>query len=88
MYRSYIKKIILIGHTDEKASEQYNLMLGQRRADFVRRQLERRGVPPELLETRSAGESLPLERRPNEPLETFHVRCRRVELVQVLKEEE
>ncbi len=85
-YASEIKKVILIGHTDEKASEQYNLMLGQRRAEFVKRELVRRGIPAAKLEIQSAGETLPLQRRPGEDLETFYVRCRRVELVKILEE--
>jgi outer membrane protein OmpA-like peptidoglycan-associated protein len=81
--RTFITKLTLVGHTDDAAADEYNMKLGQRRAEFVRDELVKRGVPAELLETRSKGESALLPRRTGEPLEQFRARCRRVELVKV-----
>src|SRR5690606_37033426 len=49
------------GHADERGSTEYNLALGQRRADAVKNQLVRLGVPASRLETVSMGESRPLD---------------------------
>jgi len=73
-----IDKIVIIGHTDTLASMEYNQELGQRRADFVKIELMKRGVPGYLIETRSAGELEPLPRRDNEPLDLYFKRLRRV----------
>lgn len=47
------------GHCDERGSEEYNLALGQRRANVVQRYLTDAGVPPSRLATRSFGEEKP-----------------------------
>ena len=86
LYQKSIKSIVLIGHTDEKASEEYNLMLGRRRAEFLKQQLMARGVPENLLVTNSAGETRPLARRAGEDFETWYTRCRRVEIRKILQE--
>lgn len=86
LYQKSIKSIVLIGHTDEKASEEYNLMLGRRRAEFLKQQLMVRGVPENLLVTNSAGETRPLLRREGEDIETWYTRCRRVEIRKILQE--
>jgi outer membrane protein OmpA-like peptidoglycan-associated protein len=78
-------KIVLIGHTDDVASEEYNLKLGERRVNFIIEQLIKRGVPKDILEGRSAGESELLERMPGESLDLYRKRCRRVVLEKVLK---
>jgi peptidoglycan-associated lipoprotein len=51
--------ITLEGHTDERGSEEYNLALGERRANSVRRYLMDLGVPGNRLRTVSFGESRP-----------------------------
>jgi outer membrane protein OmpA-like peptidoglycan-associated protein len=81
--RKFITKLTLVGHTDDAATDDYNMRLGQRRAEFVRDELTKRGVPAELLDTRSKGESALLPRRTGELPEQFRARCRRVELVKV-----
>ncbi len=45
------------GHTDERGSEEYNLALGERRANSVRRYLQDLGVPSSRLAVVSFGES-------------------------------
>jgi peptidoglycan-associated lipoprotein len=47
------------GHCDERGSEEYNLALGDRRADAVRRYMVDLGVPSARLSTVSFGESRP-----------------------------
>lgn len=55
------KRITVQGHTDERGSEEYNLALGERRADSVKQYLENLGVPSAKLETVSFGENEPAE---------------------------
>jgi peptidoglycan-associated lipoprotein len=47
------------GHTDERGTEEYNLALGQRRADAARGYLQALGVPDNQIETVSFGEEAP-----------------------------
>lgn len=84
-YKTKLKKLILVGHTDDKASDEYNLQLGKRRAEFVVNELVRRGVPKSLLETKTAGKTQLIIRRAGEELETYRMRCRRVELIKIFK---
>jgi peptidoglycan-associated lipoprotein len=49
----------LEGHTDERGGREYNLALGQRRAESVRRGLLALGVPPLSVEAVSFGEERP-----------------------------
>lgn len=48
------------GHTDDDASEDYNLELSQRRADAVREFLAEGGIDPARLVALGYGESLPV----------------------------
>ena len=50
------------GHTDERGTTAYNLALGQRRADAVRRWLAAKGVPASRIQTVSFGEERPAAR--------------------------
>lgn len=54
------------GHTDERGSTEYNLALGQRRADAVKERLVSLGVSAAQLETVSLGESQPVDRASTE----------------------
>lgn len=54
-------RIILQGHTDERGSRDYNLALGQRRAESVRQALTLMGVQNEQVETVSLGEEKPVQ---------------------------
>jgi peptidoglycan-associated lipoprotein len=53
------KKVVLEGHTDERGGREYNLALGQKRADAVRRALSLLGVPEDRLESVSFGKEKP-----------------------------
>lgn len=48
------------GHTDERGTEEYNVSLGQRRADAVRQYLIEKGVDPNRLSTLSYGKLRPM----------------------------
>lgn len=54
------------GHADERGSNEYNLALGQRRAESVRRFLVSFGLTPGRFETISYGEERPLVNQSNE----------------------
>ncbi|NNL68303.1 MAG: OmpA family protein [Myxococcales bacterium] len=51
--------ITVEGHCDERGSEEYNIALGERRANAVRRYLIDLGVPASRLRTVSFGEARP-----------------------------
>jgi len=48
------------GHTDERGTEEYNISLGQRRADTVREYLVANGIQPNRISTISYGKMRPL----------------------------
>ena len=73
-----MKKVIIIGHTDDIASVEYNNRLGKNRAEFISQELQSRGVPKSKIEVRTAGKSKQLIKRPNEDIETYRKRLRRV----------
>lgn len=54
-------RIILQGHTDERGSRDYNLALGQRRAESVKQALALLGVQDVQVETVSLGEEKPVQ---------------------------
>ncbi len=54
-------QVILQGHTDERGSRDYNLALGQRRAESVRQAMALLGVPDEQMEAVSLGEEKPVQ---------------------------
>ena len=53
------RKVVLEGHTDERGGREYNLALGQKRADAVRRSLSLLGVAETQMETVSFGKEKP-----------------------------
>lgn len=53
-------RVTVEGRTDERGSADYNLALGQRRADAVATFLASRGVPSDQVSTTSIGKSRPL----------------------------
>ena len=53
------RMIVIEGHCDERGSEEYNLALGERRANAVKRYLTTLGIPDSRLDTVSFGESKP-----------------------------
>ncbi|NND64492.1 MAG: peptidoglycan-associated lipoprotein Pal [Gammaproteobacteria bacterium] len=53
------KSVVLEGHADERGSREYNIGLGERRAQAVRRALMLNGVKASKISTRSYGEERP-----------------------------
>lgn len=54
-----MSRIVLEGHCDERGSVEYNLALGERRANTVKRYLIVQGASPSQLESVSFGEERP-----------------------------
>ncbi len=52
-------KVTLQGHTDERGSREYNIALGQKRADAVKRAMTLMGVQDVVIETVSYGKEKP-----------------------------
>jgi peptidoglycan-associated lipoprotein len=59
-------RIQVEGHTDERGTIQYNLALGERRANAARRYLIDNGISPDRITTISFGEERPADPRSNE----------------------
>ena len=53
------RKVVIEGHTDERGGREYNLALGQRRAEAVRRSLGLLGVADGQIEAVSFGKEKP-----------------------------
>jgi len=53
------RKVTLEGHTDDRGGREYNLALGQKRAEAVRRALALLGVPDTQMEAVSFGKEKP-----------------------------
>ncbi|MBX3659491.1 MAG: peptidoglycan-associated lipoprotein Pal [Ramlibacter sp.] len=53
------RKVVIEGHTDERGGREYNLALGQKRAEAVRRALSLLGVPDSQVEAVSFGKEKP-----------------------------
>ncbi|MEL6273525.1 MAG: OmpA family protein [Bacteroidota bacterium] len=53
--------VVITGHTDNVGSDDSNMKLGQRRADFIKSILTRHGAPAARISTRSEGESNPVD---------------------------
>lgn len=60
------RQIMIEGNTDERGSREYNLALGQKRADAVRRALASLGVDDSQMESISFGEEKPRDRGQDE----------------------
>ncbi|MCG6866048.1 MAG: peptidoglycan-associated lipoprotein Pal [Thiogranum sp.] len=73
-------KVSVEGHTDERGSREYNIGLGDRRAQAVRRMLEFQGVSPSQITVISYGEEKPAVDGHDESAWSMN---RRVELVYV-----
>ena len=58
--------ITLEGHTDERGSREYNLALGERRAQAVKQQMTLLGVNPDQIHVTSYGEERPAVQGHNE----------------------
>lgn len=71
------RRVVLEGHTDERGGREYNLALGQKRADAVRRALSVLGVSDTQMESVSFGKEKPANMGSDE---LAHSQNRRVEL--------
>jgi peptidoglycan-associated lipoprotein len=72
------RKVRLEGHADERGSREYNIGLGERRAQSVRRALLLQGVTEDQITTVSYGEERPAVQGSDE---AAYAKNRRVELV-------
>ena len=54
-------RIEIVGHCDDRGSDEYNLALGNRRALAAKQYLVSRGIAADRIATRSMGEEQPLE---------------------------
>ena len=70
------RKAMLEGHTDERGGREYNLALGQKRAEAVQRALVLLGVPESQLEAVSYGKEKPAAQGADE---ASYAKNRRVE---------
>ncbi len=71
-------KVSLEGHTDERGSREYNLALGERRAQSLQRRLSLLGVPESQVSVITYGEERPIDLMHNEAAYAIN---RRVEIV-------
>ncbi|MES2321483.1 MAG: peptidoglycan-associated lipoprotein Pal [Pseudomonadota bacterium] len=53
------RKVLIQGNTDERGGTEYNLALGQKRAEAVRKSMAALGVPESQMEAVSLGEEKP-----------------------------
>jgi peptidoglycan-associated lipoprotein len=59
LLRESTRSVVVRGHTDERGSREYNMALGQRRAESVKEALASQGLDPTRIETISFGEEKP-----------------------------
>lgn len=71
-------KFEVIGHTDRRGSDEYNMILSERRAEYVKEMLVKRGIDPDKLITVPKGESELFITDPKN--EADHEQNRRVEV--------
>jgi peptidoglycan-associated lipoprotein len=71
------RKVMIEGHTDDRGGREYNLALGQKRAEAVRRSLALLGVPDSQVEAVSFGKEKPAVQGSSEDA---HAQNRRAEL--------
>jgi len=71
------RKVVVEGHTDERGGREYNLALGQKRAEAVRRSLNLLGVQDSQVEAVSFGKEKPAAEGANE---AAYAQNRRAEL--------
>ena len=73
-------RLRLEGHTDERGTREYNVALGERRAESVQKALVLAGAGSNQLSTLSFGEERPAELGSSE---AAYAKDRRVELIYV-----
>lgn len=67
--------VIVEGHCDERGSNEYNLSLGEQRAQSVRSYLINLGIATERIQTRSYGEEHPAAQGSGESVWSLNRRC-------------
>lgn len=75
-------QIVLEGHCDERGTQEYNLALGEKRANTVKGYLRNLGVATARIQTRTLGENKP---RCLQPTEECYSQNRRVEFIELIK---
>ena len=70
--------VVLEGHGDERGTREYNIGLGERRADAVRRLMSAYGIAPQRIRVVSYGEERPAVAGHDE---TSYAQNRRVEII-------
>jgi peptidoglycan-associated lipoprotein len=78
LQKSPYRRLVLTGHTDERGTTEYNLALGARRAEAVKRYLAGLGAEERKLKTLSYGKERPAD---NGHDDAAWARDRRVELI-------
>ena len=74
----YVTRVEIQGHTDSRGEADYNMQLGQSRAEAVRDYLMGKGVAPQRLVAKGYGESQPVASGDDE---TAHAQNRRVQFI-------
>ncbi len=59
-------RLEIVGHCDERGSDEYNLALGQRRSLSAKQFMVDRGINPDRISVRSMGEEQPIDPASNE----------------------
>ncbi len=59
-------RVLIEGHCDERGSSEYNLALGERRAEAVKSYMVELGIDADRISTKSLGEEQPVEMGHNE----------------------
>lgn len=77
LQKSPLRRVVITGHTDERGTTEYNLALGARRAESVKKYLTGLGAEAKKLKTLSYGKERP---RDNGHDDAAWARNRRVEL--------
>lgn len=60
LQRQSFDEVVVEGHADERGTREYNLALGQKRADAVKSFLVSQGIPPHQVRTITYGKERPL----------------------------
>ncbi|HNT35781.1 MAG TPA: OmpA family protein [bacterium] len=66
MGKGVFKQILVEGHCDERGTNKYNMVLGERRANAAKNFLINEGIPADILVAVSYGEEKPADPRSNE----------------------
>lgn len=80
LVRNPEKRIIVVGHTDQHGSKEYNLALSMVRATNVAKALNTWGVPTRQVETQAAGSVRPCQTDPTGTEPSKLLRGNRVEI--------